>query len=119
MELQETEKLYDLTKLKKIVGENKEFLVSLAGIYLTTVPANSKEMLQAAEAEDWLAVSKIAHKIKPTADTMNIKSITADIRLLEANNKNEVNKAALLKIAYMVDEIINIVAEQLKFEFNI
>ena len=36
------EKLYDLRQLGELLGGNNEFLSSLAGIYLNTVPLNSK-----------------------------------------------------------------------------
>jgi len=114
-----TEKLYDLDQLKKTFGENTEFIISLADIYINTFPANSKLLVQATEVKDWLMVSKLAHKIKPTIDTMNIFSITADIRALEKAVKKEVNTDTLSEIAVKVDQVINTVAQQLKYEFNL
>lgn len=113
------EKLYDLKQLEDILGGSNEFLTSLAGIYLTTIPVNSKEMIQATMEEDWLMVSKLAHKIKPTIDSMNIKCISSDIRTLETAAKNQVNTHTLGKIAVKVDHVINAVAQQLKYEFNL
>lgn len=113
------EKLYDLRQLEDIAGENTEFLISLAGIYLTTIPTNSEQMVQATLAEDWLSVSKLAHKIKPTIDSMRIKSISSDIRVLENDAKNQVNTHTLGKIAVKVDNVINIVAQQLRYEYNL
>lgn len=118
MEPQMTEKLYDLKQLKEVVGSS-EFLVSLANIFLSTIPLSSKQMLEAIQAEDWPLVSKIAHKIKPTIDSMNIASIRSDIRTLEINAKNKVSTDILGKIAVKVDEVINIVAQQLKSEYNL
>lgn len=119
IELQVTEKLYDLTILEEITDGDTEFIISLAGIYLDTIPLNSQQMVQAAEAKDWLTVSKIAHKIKPTIDSMNIMSISSDIRTLETDGKNKVNTGILGKIAVKVDTVINIVAQQLKYDYNI
>ncbi len=113
------EKLYDLKHLEEIVGGSTEFLTSLAGIYVTTIPLNSKQIVQATRAEDWTMVSKLAHKIKPTIDSMNIKSITSDIRTLESAAKNQVNTHTLGKIALKVDLVINTVAHQLKYEFDL
>ena len=114
-----TEKLYDLKQLKETVGGSTEFLLSLADIYLTTIPVNSKQMVQATKAEDWLMVSKLAHKIKQTIDSMNIISISSDIRTLERDAKNQVNTHTLGKIAIRVDHVINTVAHQLKYEFDL
>jgi len=114
-----SEKLYDLKKLKEVLGGNTEFLSSLAGIYVTTIPLNSKELIQASMEEDWLMVSKLAHKMKPTIESMNIKSISSDIRTLELDAKNRVNTHTLGRIALKVDMVINTVAQQLKYEFNL
>lgn len=112
-------KLYDLRHLKETVGGNTEFLVSLADIYLTTIPVNSKQLVQATKAEDWMMVSKLAHKIKPTIDSMNISIISSDIRTLERDAKNQVNTHTLGKIAVKIDHVINTVAYQLKYEFDL
>ena len=112
-------KLYDLKHLREIVGGSPEILVSLADIYLTTMPFSSWQLVQATKAEDWLTVSKLAHKIKPTIDSMNIVSISSDIRTLEASAKNQVNTHTLGKIAIRVDHVINTVAHQLKYEFDL
>lgn len=114
-----TDKLYDLKQLKDLLGGNTELLISLVNIYLTTVPKNSKEMMQATIKEDWIMVSKIAHKIKPTIDSMNIKSITSEIRKLETDAKNQVDTNSLEKIAVKIDTVINTVAQQLRCEFNL
>lgn len=119
MELQSAEKLYNLEKLKKMVGENEEFLTSLAGIYLATAPASSKEMMLASETNDWMTVSKLAHKMKPTIDSLSIDSIKTDIRTLETDAKNKVNIDMLGKIAIKVDQVINIVAQQLRYEYGL
>ena len=76
-------------------------------------------MIQASIKEDWIMVSKLAHKIKPTIDSMNIKCISSDIRKLELDAKNQVNTQSLEKIAVKVDTVINRVAEQLRYEFNL
>ena len=112
-------KLYDLKQLNAMVEGNTEFLVSLMNIYLNTVPANSRQMAEAAAEEDWLTVSVLAHKMKPTIDTMKIMSITSDIRTLETDAKNKVNTQILGKIAVKVDNVINEVALQLKYEYNL
>lgn len=119
VETEVTEKLYDLKQLEEILGGNTEFLSSLAGIYLTTIPLNTSQMIQATMEEDWLMVSKLAHKIKPTIDSMNIQCISSDIRTLETDAKNQVNTQTLGKIALKVDTVINTVAQQLRYEFNL
>jgi HPt (histidine-containing phosphotransfer) domain-containing protein len=114
-----TEKLYDLKQLQEVLGGSTDILTSLAGIYVNTIPVNSKELIQASRAQDWTKVSKLAHKIKPTIDSMNIKCILVDIRTLEKDAKNQVNTHALTNIALKIDHVINTVAQQLRYEFNL
>lgn len=119
IELEVTKNLYDLNQLNDIFGGSTEFLISLACIFINTIPQNSEQMVQAAGEEDWIMVSKLAHKIKPTIDSMNMHSITSDIRRLEKDAKNEVNTDTLRKIAERVDKVINTAARQLKYEYNL
>ncbi|HEX8461153.1 MAG TPA: response regulator [Segetibacter sp.] len=119
IETQKQEALYNLVKLEEIASGNRDFLVSLAKIYLTTLPVNSGEMVAAAEKAEWDKVSKLAHKLKSTIDTMNMHSIQSDIRTLEIDAKNKVNIAALPALATKVDDVINKVAELLKEEFDL
>ena len=116
-EIKEQESLYNLKQLHEIASGNQDFIVSLAKIYLDTIPANSTEMVEASERADWDKVSKLAHKLKSTIDTMNISSIQTDIRRLEVDAKNKVNTVTLPMIAAKVDDIIKQVAVLLKEEF--
>lgn len=113
------EKLYSLRQLEEIAAGSQEFLVSLAEIFITSIPVNSKELLKASEAGDWLHVSKLAHKMKSTIDSMDIVSIQADIRMIETDAKNKVNTESVKKMAIKVDDVINKVAAQLKDEFGL
>jgi CheY-like chemotaxis protein/HPt (histidine-containing phosphotransfer) domain-containing protein len=115
--IEKKENLYNLKQLEEMASGNREFLASLAKIYLITIPTNSGEMVEASEKADWDRVSKLAHKLKSTVDTMNITSIQTDIRTLEIDAKNKVNTLTLPKLASKVDEIIKQVAILLKEEF--
>lgn len=113
------EKLYSLQQLEEIAAGSKDFLVSLAGIYINSIPANSKELVKASEAGDWHQVSKLAHKMKSTIDSMDITSIRRDIRTIEADAKSKINTEAIKKLALKVDKVVNLVASQLKEEFDL
>jgi len=113
------EKLYDLKQLEEIAAGNQDFLISLARIYLNTVPQNSAELVEASKANEWDKVSKLAHKLKSTVDTMNLDCIKIDIRTLEVDAKNKVNKDALKTLALKVDNVIQTVARQLQHDFSL
>ena len=99
-----TEKLYYLKQFKEVLGGGTEILeLLLPGIISILFLLIAGRSRQAVEAEDWIKASKIAHKIKPTIDSMNIRTGTlTDIRTLEKDAKNQVNTSALANIAVKV-----------------
>jgi len=66
------------------------------------VPQNLDELSKATVAENWEQVSKTAHKLKSTVDSMGIKSIRQEIRTVEANAKQ---LQSLEEIAPLVEKI--------------
>ena len=115
----EDNRLYDMNSLNEVSRGNKEFIVTLARIFLNTIPKNCKEMAEAAECKNWDRVSNLAHKLKPTIDTMNIKSIKQEIRAIEINAKNKADLASVTKLINKVNSIIDKTADQLKEQFSL
>lgn len=114
-----SEKLYDFKLLEEIAAGNTDFLISLAKIFLATIPENSRDMVAAANSGNWDLVSKLAHKLKSTVDSMSIGSVSQDIRTLEMDAKTKVNTEALTKMAVRVDKVLQTVAVQLTAEFGL
>ncbi len=115
----ENDRLYDMNSLNEVSRGNKDFIVTLARIFLNTIPKNCTEMAEAAEAKNWDRVSNLAHKLKPTIDTMNIRLIKQDIRAIEINAKNKADLISLPRQIEKVKEIIDKTAFQLKQEFSL
>ena len=115
--LVETKELYNFDQLQEIAIGNPDFIKSLALIFLQTVPTDSAEMVAAAKAGEWQRVSKLAHKLKSTVDSMNIISLKSSIRRIEIDAKNKINTAELLLLAEKANSILNTVAMQIREEF--
>ncbi|MCY7421605.1 MAG: PAS domain S-box protein [Chitinophagaceae bacterium] len=115
----EDDRLYDMNSLNEISRGNKEFIVTLAKIFLNTIPKNCTEMAEAAECKNWDRVSNLAHKLKPTIDTMNIKSIKQEIRAIEINAKNKADLTSITKLINKVNSVIGKTADQLKEQFSL
>ena len=111
--------LYNFDQLNEIAAGNMDFIKSLAAIFIKTSPYDSGEMLEATNTGDWQKVSKYAHKLKSTVDSMNIVSIKSDIRILETDAKSKKNTGSLGQLASKVDRVINEVAEQVKMDFDL
>ena len=112
-------KLYNLKQVEEIASGNQEFILTLVNIFLETVPANCAEMVQASKSAQWDNVSKLAHKIKSTIDTMEIVSISTDIRTIEHDAKKEINLENIKKLVIKVTEVIENTSIQLKQEFSL
>ena len=113
------ERLYNMDQLKDLAAGNKEFLVSLASIFLKTIPSNSTDLVLAASSGNWDMTHKLAHKLKSTIDSMNIVSIKTDIRILELDAKNKKNLDSLLGLSTKVNAVIQKVAQQVQVDYNL
>ena len=115
----ENELLYDMNLLNELSHSNQDFILSLVKIFISTIPKNSSEMVEAAELKNWDRVSKLAHKLKSTIDTMNMKSIKQDIRSIEINASNKAELASVSNQVQKVHSIIEKTALQLKQQFSL
>lgn len=115
----DTEKLYDMAQLEEIAAGNQDFIISLANIFLQTIPENSNDMVASAKSGNWDMTSKLAHKLKSTIDSMNMLSIKTDIRTIELDAKNKKNIESLPTLVEKVNRVIQQVALQLRADYNL
>lgn len=80
-------KLYDLTMVHGIAGGDESFVKRMLQLFLDTMPQTLTEIQQQTEQQNWLQVSKQAHKMKSTIDSMGIASLKEIIREIEQNGK--------------------------------
>lgn len=75
--------LYSLDKLEKIGNSSKSFMHKMLTLFLEQVPRSVAEIEAAYQHGDCSIVRSIAHRIKPTLDSMDISSLKEPIRFLE------------------------------------
>ena len=80
--------LYDLSLVKAISGGDQTFVKSMVMLFLETVPSMLQQMQAASDNRDWELLSKLAHKMKSTIDSMSIFQLQDLIRKIEADGKN-------------------------------
>jgi CheY-like chemotaxis protein len=117
--IETAEKLYDLKSVHDIARGSDDFVLMLVKIFLDTIPADSKAMVQACEEKKWDSVSKLAHKLKSTIDTMHMVSIKENIRTVEADAKQGINKELLPAMIQKINNVIESTATHLRKEFNL
>ncbi len=114
-----TGKLYEMTLVNELARGNKDFILSLTKIFIDTVPATASEMVEACNKQEWERLSKLAHKMKSTVDTMCMVSIKEDIRTIEADAKHKVNITGLASLVKKIDWTISRATQQMKEEFSL
>jgi CheY-like chemotaxis protein/HPt (histidine-containing phosphotransfer) domain-containing protein len=109
-------KLYDLSMVRSVSGGDDDFIKKMVILFIETVPQNVGELNKALKNEDWDQVSKMAHKLKSTVDSMGITSLKTDIRTVEANAKQKESLQQLPSLASKIEAVINDCIKQLHEE---
>ena len=112
------EKLYDLTMVESIAGGDTDFVKKMVQIFLDTMPPSVNQLNEALQNKDWDALSKLAHKMKSTIDSMGIVRLREVIRTIEANGKSRNDLAGLPALVKRVDDVLRECFAQLKGDFG-
>jgi PAS domain S-box-containing protein len=113
------EKLYDLSMVQTIAGGDTSFVKRMVQLFIETVPPSMADIQKETEQQNWLNVSKLAHKMKATIDSMGITKIKDVVRTIEANGKKG---EELDKIPAQVQEVVSVLEAcmgQLRKDFNL
>lgn len=108
------EQLYDLTIIRSISGGDEGFVKKMVDLFIETVPQDVDKLNAALEEQNWDAVSKTAHKLKSTLDSMGINTIKQDVRTVEANAKNKVDLEGIPALVNNITSTVNACIAQMK-----
>jgi len=97
-------KLYDLSQVKMFLGDDKQQLGNMIGIFISETPLMIKALNDNMDSKNLEEVRFYAHKLKSSIDLFQINGLQKDIRVLEqlAVEKNDV-----ISIEQYVSEISN------------
>lgn len=112
-------RLYNLDMVEAISGGDKSFINKMIQLFLETVPVTLKEMRAATGAQQWLALSKLAHRLKSTIDSMGITSLKQDVRTIEKNGKSGQLLEELPLLVNKVEEVMAQVIQQVKEDHSL
>ena len=87
-------------------------------LFIQTVPQNVQELVEATAKGNWEQVSKMAHKLKSTIDSMGIRSIHDQIRSIEMLAKNREQLDLLPEMVNQVESVVSLCISQLQFEIE-
>jgi|SRR5450432_2218154 len=111
-------KLYDLNMIQSVSGGDSAFIKKMILLFIETVPLNVHELVEATSNKNWEHVSKMAHKLKSTIDSMGIRSIHEQIRTVEMNAKNQINLERMPNMVRQIESVVSVCVQQLGREVN-
>lgn len=101
------EPMYDFKLVEEIAGGDQEFVKRMMGMFVDTVPGLLTDLQYNIDHAHWDKASKIAHRMKSTIDSMNIKAIKVEIRQIEANRKQQLNLEEMPVLLQKVSLVLN------------
>ncbi|MEO8583324.1 MAG: response regulator [Flavitalea sp.] len=112
-------KMYDLAMVEMISGGDSTFIQKMLKLFLDTVPATLNDLRSSTKKADWLQVSKVAHKLKSTIDSMGIADISKDIRTIESNGKMNTDVNNIPSLVEKIIAVIEKVMVQVKKDHSL
>jgi PAS domain S-box-containing protein len=112
-------RLYELSKLEQIAGNNKPFIQKMIRLFIQQAPSDVAEMAASFASGDMVKVKSVAHRMKPSIDNLGISSLYDLIREIETYNEKETAPALLQAKITGLRQVIISVADQLKEELPV
>jgi HPt (histidine-containing phosphotransfer) domain-containing protein len=94
-----TDLLFDLTQLKELSRGDEKFINSMLVAFKSLSNSTINQLNESFEARDIESIHKIAHKVKPSIENLQLSIISEDIRQLERfsfDNNSETELKALI-----------------------
>lgn len=110
--------LYNLSTIRDISGGDEDFVRRMIELFIETVPPNLKDLNVSLDNENWEMVSKTAHKLKSTVDSMGIIAIKEDIRIVELNAKKKESLTNIPEHIRKINAVIEACIRQLESELS-
>ena len=110
------DKLFDLDGLRRLSRGNEAFVTKMISIFVKTAPESVIEMKQALSGNDLERVKAVAHRLKPSIDSLCISSMKAKIREIESF-PGDVTQAELKELVDEAEDIISNVVIAFRKQF--
>lgn len=103
-------KKYDLLKLEQLAQGNEVFVRKMVQLFIETIPDFLLQMESALRDQNGKLLSSIAHKIKPTIQTLGILAVESDLYALEAVDPDKADWNAIgLLLAHLKSEVADVI----------
>jgi PAS domain S-box-containing protein len=106
--------LYNLNSLNNLSRGNTEFVKKMLAIFVTQTTGEIDKITTSISIDDFLEVSRLIHKIKPSIVSLGISSIIEEIKLLEKVAKETTDKDQITALFSIIKPILLQVIAQLQ-----
>ncbi|GAB3018257.1 PAS domain S-box protein [Spirosoma pulveris] len=113
------ESLYNLSRLETISRGSQEFIQKMIHLFCAEAPDVATQIKVAYEAGDFNKVKYLAHRIKPTVETMDITSQIESIRQIESLASNGAASNELELLVNDFEKTIHLVTEHMQATYGI
>jgi HPt (histidine-containing phosphotransfer) domain-containing protein len=116
----ENSKIYDLTFLKKVSGEDEKFILDMVQTFRSMAPDALKRMETYLAQERYEALSREAHRFIPGISFLGVRNIEAEMVIIEEYSKNctELDKLPDLfaSVKEKIDKLIHVLISDFRLE---
>ena len=105
--------LYNLNALNILSRGNVEFVAKMIGVFVTQTATEIENITNSLAIDDFPEVSRLIHKIKPSVESLGIKSILDEIKLLEKVAKENTDGEQIKALFSIIKPILLQVIAQL------
>ncbi|MDR3716832.1 MAG: PAS domain S-box protein [Puia sp.] len=91
------EKPYDLALLEEM--DDKEYLLDMLNLFLTNMPVQLEELVQASGRQDFDKVFSVAHKLKGTAGMLRTQALMDQLVRIETGSRERMDTSGMVRRA--------------------
>jgi CheY-like chemotaxis protein/HPt (histidine-containing phosphotransfer) domain-containing protein len=106
--------IYDLTSLNNISRGNEEFIAKMIAVFIEQTTDALEKSETAINQNNFLEVSRLIHKIKPSVESLGISSILSELKILEKTAKVSEDKEKISTLFSVIKEVLQKAVIQLK-----
>ena len=114
--MSERKKPYTLRKVEMYVGGDQVQVKEMIALFLSTTPSELSQLSKAVDRRNWEEIYKLAHRIKPSIEVLEVDSVKPLIKEVEISARKQENYdhiASLMKtINTEMDEVFRLLAEE-------
>jgi CheY-like chemotaxis protein len=104
--------LFSLKQLKVIANGDEKFIATMIGMFQTLAQATIDQLRSALETNDIESIKRLAHKLKPSLDNLEINILYNEIRTLEHFNEQTGCPENLRKtVEFVIDTLTQVNAQ--------